>query len=66
MEVVKTLSLGWLVSFGTIAYLWLALYRRLPSGTAVAARVFAGYTVYSVFWWVGVTACFVITFPIIK
>jgi asparagine N-glycosylation enzyme membrane subunit Stt3 len=66
MEIVKSLFLGiWLISFGTIAYLYLA-YRRLPPSTMVSPRVFAAYTTYSVLWWAGVAACFVLAFLIVK
>jgi hypothetical protein len=45
MEVIKSLFLGiWLLSFGTIAYLYLALFRKLPLSAAVEPRVFAAYT----------------------
>ena len=67
MDIVKNFFLGiWLFSFGTIAYLYLALYRRLPPSTAVSPRVFAAYTTYNVFWWVGLVACFALAFVIVK
>lgn len=67
MEIVKSFFLGiWLFSFGTIAYLYLALYRRLPPSTAVSPRVFAAYTTYNVFWWIGLVACFALAFVILK
>jgi hypothetical protein len=67
MLILKSSLLGlWLSSFGTLAYLYLSIYRRIPSGTAVAANVFAVYTTYNLFWWAGVAASFVLAFYIVK
>ena len=67
MEIIKSFFLGiWLFSFGTIAYLYLALYRKLPPSTAVSASVFAAHTTYNLFWWIGLVACFALAFVIVK
>jgi hypothetical protein len=53
MWIVKGTLLGiWIFSFGTIAYLWLSIYRRLPPSTAVGVSVFAAYTTHNPFWWI--------------
>src|SRR5882757_7737538 len=67
MAIAKTILLGmWLASFGTIAYLYLAMYRKLPANTAVSTSVFEAYITQNVFWWLGITACFGIAFMILK
>ena len=52
----------WLVGFGTLVMLYLRVYRGMPSNSAVDARVFGFYTVYSVAWWVGAVVCLAIAF----
>jgi hypothetical protein len=65
--IAKGFLLGlWLSSFGTIAYLYLAIYRRLPGPVAVGTTVFTAYTVQNPLWWAGLVACFVIGFAIAK
>ena len=67
MSIAKTIFLGaWLASFGTLAYLYLAIYRKLPPNTTVSTSVFAASMTYNVFWWLGITACFGIAFMILK
>src|SRR6267142_7110154 len=67
MQIAKTILLGvWLASFGTLAYLYLVLYRKLPSNTAVSTSVFEAYMTHNVFWWLGIAACFGIAFMILK
>src|SRR5882762_799045 len=67
MQIAKTILLGvWLASFGTLAYLYLVLYRKLPSNTTVSVSVFEAYMTHNVFWWVGIAACFGIAFMIVR
>jgi len=67
MAIAKTILLGvWLASFGTLAYLYLVLYRKLSPSTAVGVSVFEAYMTHNVFWWLGITACFGIAFMIVK
>jgi hypothetical protein len=59
--IIKGLFLGlWLISFGTIAYLYLAVYRRLPSDAAVGIDVFSSLIIHNPFWWIGCTTCLAI------
>jgi hypothetical protein len=61
MWIVKGTFLGiWLFSFGTIAYLWFSIYRRLPPSTAVGVSVFAAYTTHNVLWWIALALCLAI------
>jgi len=67
MEIVKSLFLGiWLASFGTLAYLYLALYRKLPPSTAVGVSVFKAYMTHNLLWWLGLAVCFALGFVIVK
>src|SRR5712672_1443610 len=67
MQIAKTILLGvWLASFGTLAYLYLVLYRKLPPNTAVSTSVFDAYMTHNGFWWLGITACFGIAFMIVN
>jgi hypothetical protein len=54
----------WLVGFGTLLTLYLAIYRTLPPNTAVSTSVFGLYTVYSGAWWLGVIACVAVSFAV--
>lgn len=48
----------WLFSFGTIAYLYFALFRRLPPGPgSIDIRSFAFLTVSNPSWWLWLVAC---------
>jgi hypothetical protein len=67
MEIAKSLFLGvWLFSFGTIGYLYLALIRKLPSGTAISSGVYARYTVFNAVWWIGLVLCLALGFGIVR
>jgi hypothetical protein len=68
MSIAKALLLGvWLSSFGTLAYLYRVIYRKLPSSTtSVGSDVFTAYTTHNIAWWFGIAACFVIAFMILK
>jgi hypothetical protein len=50
----------WLVSFGTLAYLYLILFRRVPAGTAIGVDVFKSLLVLNPYWWFSMAACFAI------
>jgi hypothetical protein len=67
MQIAKMILLGvWLASFGTLAYLYLVLYRKLPASTAVGVSVFEAYMTRNVFWWLGIAVCFGIAFMIVR
>jgi len=57
MWIVKGTFLGvWLFSFGTIAYLYLVLFRR-ASGGVVAADLIAHFTTQNPRWWIALVLC---------
>jgi|ERR1700730_11932826 len=61
MWIAKGTLLGiWLFSFGTIAFLYLALYRHLQPKTAVAVNVITHMTTHNVLWWMALALCLAI------
>src|SRR5258707_217999 len=60
MWIVKGSFLGiWLFSFGTIAYLYFALFRRAGEGI-VAADLVTYLTTHNPLWWTALATCFAI------
>jgi hypothetical protein len=52
MWILKGSFLGlWVFAFGTLAFLYLAVYRSLRPNTAVGLSVIASYTTWNPFWW---------------
>jgi hypothetical protein len=61
MWIIKGAFLGaWLFGFGTIAFLYLAVYRNLPPNTAVAADIITRFTSENPLWWAALAACIVL------
>lgn len=61
MWIAKGTLLGtWLFVFGTIAYLYFAVFRTLPSGAAVDLRVITHYTTQNPLWWAAFVASIVL------
>jgi hypothetical protein len=61
MWIAKGTLLGaWLFSFGTIAYLYLALYRHLQPQTAVGVDLITHMTIQNVLWWTALATCLAI------
>jgi hypothetical protein len=59
MWIAKGSFLGiWLFSFGTIAYLYLRIFRGLGSGGAVGVDLIAYFTTHNPFWWIALVLCF--------
>ena len=57
----------WLVGFGTIAWLYFSIFRRLPPGPGeVGVTVFTAYTIDNLYWWTGVVVCLVLGFVIVR
>ncbi len=62
MWIVKGSFLGiWIFSFGTIAFLYFAGYRGLPSGQGVVAiDLITHLTTHNVLWWIALVMCLAI------
>src|ERR1700730_14828087 len=60
MWILKGRFLGiWLCSFGTLAYLYLLLFRK-ASGGVVDARLITQFTTHSPVWWIALVLCLAI------
>ncbi|HXN50441.1 MAG TPA: hypothetical protein VN943_00790 [Candidatus Acidoferrum sp.] len=57
MTIAKGLLLGiWLFSFGTITFLYFAIFRK-ASGGMIGGDIIAHLTTHSPVWWVALVAC---------
>jgi|SRR5216684_3177969 hypothetical protein len=61
-----TLLALWLFRFGTMAWLYIVLYRHLPPHSAVAISVITALTIRNQFWWGALVACFVFGYAIAR
>lgn len=67
MWVLKGTLLGlWLLGFGTMAWLYFALYRNRPPNSAVEIRIFTSLTTQNPLWWTAVIVCLVIGYAIAR
>jgi hypothetical protein len=67
MWIVKGAFLGvWLFGFGTMAFLYFAIYRNLPPHSAVAVTVVTGYTSQNPLWWAAAAVCLVLGLAIAR
>jgi hypothetical protein len=57
---------AWLFGFGTMAWLYFALYRHLPPNSAVSISIFPGLTTANPFWWAALLVCFVLGLAIAR
>src|SRR5881397_83192 len=61
MWIAKGTLLGfWLFGFGTMAWLYFALYRNLRPNSAVSISVFSGLTTANPYWWAALALCLVL------
>jgi hypothetical protein len=56
----------WLFGFGTMAWLYFAVYRRMPPNSAVSVRVITFYTTMNPLWWTALAVCLVIGYAIAR
>lgn len=56
----------WLFGFGTMAWLYIALYRHLQPNSAVSISVITSLTIHHPFWWTALVVCFVLGFAIAR
>ena len=67
MWILKGMFLGaWLFWFGTIAFLWSAIYRHMSPHTAVDVRLIAGLTTQNPWWWASLVASVVIGCALVR
>ncbi len=61
-----TLLALWLFGFGTMAWLYIALYRHLQPNSAVGISVIASLTIHHPFWWTALVVCLVLGYGIAR
>ena len=61
-----TLLSLWLFGFGTMAWLYFALYRHLRPNSTVDIRLIAALTTQHPFWWAALVVCLVVGFAIAR
>lgn len=61
-----TLLALWLAGFGTMAWLYLSIYRHLPIDTAVGVSAITAYTTRNLLWWAGILACLIIGYRVAR
>jgi hypothetical protein len=65
--VLKSALLGlWLLGFGTMAFLYFAVYRNLPPNAAVSANLINSYTTHNAVWWTALAVCLAFGYAIVR
>ena len=61
MWILKGTLLGlWLFGFGTMVWLYFAIYRHVHANTAVDVRLITHFTSQSLLWWIALVLCLVL------
>ncbi len=67
MWILKGTLLGlWLFGFGTMAFLYFAVYRHTGPHNAVAINGITGYTTQNPIWWIALAVCLVLGYVIVR
>jgi hypothetical protein len=67
MWIAKGTFLGaWLFSFGTIAFLYLAVLRNRPPHSAVSVNILTSLTTQNAWWWIALVACLALGCAIVR
>jgi len=67
MWILKSALLGlWLFGFGTMAFLYFAIYRNLPPNSAVSVNVITSYTTHNPLWWTALAVSFALGYAIVR
>ena len=61
-----TLLALWLFGFGTMAWLYFAVYRNLPPKSAVEIRLITALTIQNPFWWTVLVVSLVLGYAIAR
>ena len=56
----------WLFAFGTLAFLYFAVFRPLTPGRATGVSVITLYTTQNPWWWAALVACIVLGFSLVR
>ena len=67
MWILKSALLGlWLFGFGTMAFLYFAIYRKLLPNSAVSANLITLYTTHNPVWWTALAVCLALGYAIVR
>lgn len=67
MWLIKGLFLSlWLFGFGTIAFLYFAVFRPVTSNKATAVSVITSYTTQNFWWWTALAACIALGLALVR
>jgi hypothetical protein len=67
MWILKGTLLGlWLFGFGTLAFLYIAVYRHMRPNSAVDVRLITGYTTDNPMWWIALAVCLALGYAIVR
>lgn len=67
MWILKSLSLGmWLFGFGTIVFLYFAIYRNLPPNSAVSVNLITALTIQNPVWWASLAVCLALGSAVVR
>jgi hypothetical protein len=67
LSILKGALLGlWLFGYGTLAYLYIAVYRYMGPNSAVAVNVITSYTIHNPAWWIALVVCLVLGQEIVR
>jgi hypothetical protein len=66
MWILKSALLGmWLFGFGTMAFLYFAIYRNLPPNSSVDYRLITRYTIENPVWWAALAGCLALGYAVV-
>lgn len=67
MWILKSLLLGvWLFGFGTIVFLYFAIYRNLPPNSAVSVNLITALTIQNPVWWASLAVCLALGSAVVR
>ena len=67
MWILKSALLGmWLFGFGTMAFLYFAIYRNLPPNSSVDYRLITRYTIENPVWWAALAGCLALGYAVVR
>ena len=67
MWILKSWLLGvWLFGFGTMVFLYFAIYRNLPHNSAVSVNLITALTIQNPVWWASLAVCLALGYAVVR
>ncbi|SRR6266446_2960272 len=67
MWILKSSLLGmWLFGFGTMVFLYFAIYRNLPPNSAVSVNLITALTIQNPVWWAALAVCLALGYAVVR